>query len=380
MLAGEHRKAVALGAGDDHQRAIEIGLLQAHTALRRKAHHPIALLLEAVEGAVEIHHPGHGQMLQGSGGHLGHRAGEPGAAALGQHQTVGAEGLGTAGDRPQVVGIGDAVEGHQQGRLPQIAAALDQAGEVEGVSGGGLEHDALVHGAAGDLAEAGPGDFLHQHPGGLGLPQRLQEGGAEAHLGSAPDAMHGPAALQRRLGGMATPDQVAGDVFIGMQPLGGLLRRAGLHHHRRAAEARRQQTARPAVLPAGCRSPIAAALAHPAHRLAAAVPAAPRLAVPAAVPLPAGGPLALAAPVTAGGTEPIAALRGSAPVGGALTAGLPAPGLVAIGGFVPVTKRTTGGTRAGWFAAPGSSPLVGAAFKSRAHGKGRLWIDLLQVI
>jgi hypothetical protein len=38
---------------------------------------------------------------------------------------VGTEGFGAAGDRPEIVGIGDAVEGDQQGRLTDAATAIE---------------------------------------------------------------------------------------------------------------------------------------------------------------------------------------------------------------------------------------------------------------
>jgi hypothetical protein len=38
----------------------------------------------------------------------------------------------------------------------------------------------------------------------------LQETGAKAHFWRAPDSMNRPAALQHRLGGVASPDQIGG--------------------------------------------------------------------------------------------------------------------------------------------------------------------------
>ena len=126
IAAGEHRKAIALRTGDDHQGPLQIGLFQADGALAGQAHNAVALLLEGVEGAVEIDNPGHRQVFQGSSRHLGHRAGEPGAAALGQHQTMGAQGLRTAHDGAKVVGIGETIHRHQQGGLAQGCTALNQ--------------------------------------------------------------------------------------------------------------------------------------------------------------------------------------------------------------------------------------------------------------
>ena len=147
-------------------------------------------------------------MLEGAGGHLGHRAGEPSVAPLGQHHAVGPEGLRTAQYRPQVVGIGETIHRHQQGRFAEGAAALDQAGQVEGFGGGRLQHDALVDGTTTDLAQPRPGDFFDQHPGSLGFAQQLQEAGAETHFRRTPNAMNGPASLKHRQARMASPDKV----------------------------------------------------------------------------------------------------------------------------------------------------------------------------
>ena len=149
-------------------------------------------------------------MLKSSGRHLGHRAGEPGTAALGQHHAVGAQGLGAAHDRSQVVGVGEAINGHQQGRFADLTATLDQARQVEGVGCGALQHDALMHGAAGELSQPGPGHLFDQHARRLGFAQQLQEPRGVPQFSGAPDAMDRPAALKGRLGRVAAPDQVAG--------------------------------------------------------------------------------------------------------------------------------------------------------------------------
>ena len=84
---------------------------------------------------------------------------------------MGPQGLGTAHDGPQIVGIGQPIHRQQQRRLPQAAATIDQAWQVEGFGRGGLQHDPLVDGTATDLAKPCPGDLLHQHARGLGLTQ-----------------------------------------------------------------------------------------------------------------------------------------------------------------------------------------------------------------
>ena len=84
-----------------------------------------------------------------------------------------------------------------------------------------------MHGASSELAQAGPGDLLDQHPGRFGFAQQLQKLGGEAHLGGAPDAVDRPAALQGRQGRMAAPDHVVG----GRAAKGFGLARRSIDHH-----------------------------------------------------------------------------------------------------------------------------------------------------
>ena len=163
IAAGQHRKSIRLGTRDDHQGAIEISLFQAHGSFAGKTHNPVALPLEGVEGPVQVDHPGHRKMFQGSCRHFGHRSGEPSTPALGQHKTMGAKGFGTAHDRPQVVGVGEPVNSHEHGGLSNGGTALNQGGQVEGFGCCRLQGDALVHGSTGELAQAGPGHLLHQN-------------------------------------------------------------------------------------------------------------------------------------------------------------------------------------------------------------------------
>ena len=229
IAAGEHRKAVGFRTRDDHERAVEIRLFHAHGSFTGKTHNPVALPLEGVEGPVQVDHPGHRQVLQSACRHLGHRSGQTSAAALGQHKAMGAKGFGTAHDCPQVVGVGEAINRHQQGGLSDGGTALNQSGQVEGFGCGRLQGDALVHGSAGELAQAGPGDLFDQNARGFRLPDQLQELGAEAHLWRAPDAVDGPAAFQHGLGAVAPPNQI-GRRLIAMTF--GLTRRTlGFHGH-----------------------------------------------------------------------------------------------------------------------------------------------------
>ena len=329
---------------------------------------------------------------------------------------MGPEGLGAAHDGAEVLGIGEAIDGQQQRRLTDAATTLDQAGQIEGVHGRGLQHDALVHGTAADLAEPGPGDLLHEHTGGLGLPQQLQKAGAEAHLGGAPDAVNRPTALEGGLGGVATPDQIGrsgGGEALGLAPLpigsGGGSRRAGSAREQygcRGPDGRCPEGNAPLGLPISKtrrRGAVGAEAIGPAPSLKggtdirAAGPSVGRAAplggttngAPAALPVPAavGGTVAarLEALAVAGGIGPAFSARAleaaSAGLGGiaasiTVTAWLrprgPGPGRAAgrpaegaVGGISPGT--TTGATVGG----TGGTALgtaSGTAIRGRAHG------------
>ena len=84
-----------------------------------------------------------------------------------------------------------------------------------------------MHGTTGELAQAGPGDLLDEHPGRFGFAQQLQKLGGEPHLGGAPDAVDWPTALQGRQGRMAAPDHVVSRG--GTKGFG--LARGGIDHH-----------------------------------------------------------------------------------------------------------------------------------------------------
>ena len=77
---------------------------------------------------------------------------------------MGPQGLCAAHDGAQVVGIGEAVDGHQQRSFTDLAATFNQAGQIQSFGSGALQCDALVHGTTGELAQAGPGHLLDQDP------------------------------------------------------------------------------------------------------------------------------------------------------------------------------------------------------------------------
>ena len=115
ILAGEVGQASVFGTHNNNKGLSRRDLHNTLPPLSGQAHNGVARLLQLLQGAIEVHHPRHGQVLQGAGSHLGHTAGEAGVAPLGRHQPMASKGLHTAGNRPQVVGIGDAVNRHQQG-------------------------------------------------------------------------------------------------------------------------------------------------------------------------------------------------------------------------------------------------------------------------
>ena len=208
MAPGHQRQALVLGSGDQHHRPTEVDIGEGHIPFSGKTHHPVAGVFELFQGAIEVDHACHRQVFQGSGGHLGGGTGQASTAALGDHHAMGSHGFCGANNRPEVVGVGDTVQGHQQGGFPQIRAALDEAVEIKGFRRRRLQGDALVNGPTCDLSQPGPGHLFHENARGLGIAQELEEFGGTAHLGSAPDAMDGASGLQRGLGGMTPPDQI----------------------------------------------------------------------------------------------------------------------------------------------------------------------------
>ena len=208
MAPGHQRQALVLGSGDQHHRPTEVDIGEGHIPFSGKAHHPVAGVFELFQGAIEVDHACHRQVFQGSGGHLGGGTGQASTAALGDHHAMGSHGFSGANNRPEVVGVGDTVQGHQQRGFPQIRAALDEAVEIKGFRRRRLQGDALVNGPTCDLSQPGPGHLFHENARGLGIAQELEEFGGTAHLRSAPDAMDGASGLQRGLGGMTPPDQI----------------------------------------------------------------------------------------------------------------------------------------------------------------------------
>ena len=339
---------------------------------------------------------------------------------------MGTEGLGAAHDGPQVLRVREAVYRHQQRGFADAGAPLDQGWEVEGLSGSGLQGDALVHRTTGELSQPRPGDLFHQHTGRLRLPQQLQKFGAEAHLRRAPHPVNRPATLQGGLGRVASPDQVRAGVNAVALGLTRGREAVGIHDQGLGREAARAptgtfkpgspKTAPFRTAPGGAASlesaPLGTATPEAASFRAPPLKAAPLrttalktaclrttcigtacIGTACLKPGPLGpatlnptdiGPAAHGtAPIPATGLgPPVVGLaverRAFAPAAGSITTPLPAR-LVAIAS--PFGLGTTEAGGASSPAAPAPRPLVRTAFKSWAHGVSRwLWIDLLQVI
>jgi hypothetical protein len=103
---------------------------------------------------------------------------------------MGPHRLSRPNDGTKVVGIGDPIEGKQQGGLTKLGATLNEGTEIQGVCSGGLERNALVHRASCDLGKPRPGDFFHQHTRCLGFPEQLEKFGSTAHLWRAPNPVN----------------------------------------------------------------------------------------------------------------------------------------------------------------------------------------------
>ena len=108
------------------------------------------------------------------------------------------------------MGVRDAVEGQQQGSLPQLPTSIDQGVEIKGVGSRRLQCDALMDRTTRDLTKTRPGDLLHQDTRTLGIAKQLQKFCSASHFWRAPDAMDGSPRFKGRQTGVTAPDQIIG--------------------------------------------------------------------------------------------------------------------------------------------------------------------------
>src|ERR1019366_122105 len=126
---------------------------------------PDVALLQLVQGARDVGDARDGQVFGGSGGGLYRGAGEPGGAALGDNDAIGAGAVGGANESAEIVRVLHAVEDHQKAVLGVplfqqgvhvgvLLAAGDGDDALVGVGIGGAVE--LLAGQEADLHAAGP--------------------------------------------------------------------------------------------------------------------------------------------------------------------------------------------------------------------------------
>jgi hypothetical protein len=154
VLADQAPKALALSAEHQGDGTSTVDLVPPLRARRVEPDDPDAARLHGFERLDEVAPAGHSHVLEGAGRSAGHGLGESGRVPLRQHDTVGSRGLGRPQDGPEVPGILDAVEHHDEGGLPRRVEELLEDDE------GLLRHhgdEALVGNAARHAVQRFPG-------------------------------------------------------------------------------------------------------------------------------------------------------------------------------------------------------------------------------
>ena len=108
----------AFAADHQRQRAVEPRLGEGgRSRFAVQPGHPDVPLLQFFDGAVEIGHLGHAQMLDCAGAGIAHGRGDARGAAIRDDDAVHPHGLGGADQRAQVLGVLQMVEDEQQRRF-----------------------------------------------------------------------------------------------------------------------------------------------------------------------------------------------------------------------------------------------------------------------
>jgi len=173
MMAGLFMQAASLTAQNDGRRVGEFGVGVILLAAFIDTVDPEAVLLEGLQGTVDVVYLDDGQQGEGSCCGFRHSFGQTDGSALWDYYSRRACSMGGADDGPQVVGVLHSVENHQQARFVEdrfervrdlgrrnghnslMRQAFDEA--VEGLAG--IKTDGQFGGAAefNDLLQAGPG-------------------------------------------------------------------------------------------------------------------------------------------------------------------------------------------------------------------------------
>jgi hypothetical protein len=200
VAAGEFVEAFAFAAEDEADVGGEVAGVIILSAAFVEAEDPDVVLLEGLEGAIEVGNAGDADMLAGSGGGAGDGGVERGAAAVGQQDAVDSGSIGGAEERAEVVRVFNAVEGEQKqglagsGRGEQIFEGERGARADDG--DGALMLIRLGEAGEGFARLSADGDFMSAGQLGEGLESRVGRA-ASMTLGAFAgdsDIFHGTAA------------------------------------------------------------------------------------------------------------------------------------------------------------------------------------------
>ena len=129
--------------------------------------HPEALVLQTLDGAHEVRHLGDGNVRNSPGRAFVGGGGHAGGALVGNDDAGSAHALGRTGDGPQVTGVGDVVEHHNERAavvlLGRLLRRVQNRRHVHVVEWSRLGHDALVATALGNLVELLLRHLLNRH-------------------------------------------------------------------------------------------------------------------------------------------------------------------------------------------------------------------------
>ena len=140
-------QALAFGAHNDGAIHVVVQFVVALVAALIKADDPDVFRLQFVEGAGDVDHAGHADVLTGSGRCLDHGARNARSATLGNDHAIHPRSIGRADQRAQVVRVLNAIQ-HQQEAVFTVFM-LQQFLHAGVLFAGGDGHDTLVGVGAG---------------------------------------------------------------------------------------------------------------------------------------------------------------------------------------------------------------------------------------
>ena len=206
-LGDEPRETLALGADDDHERAVrQVQIGQGYLSVCRETDHHAARLLVGLQLAGQIDHLRHGHASGGTGRRLPGARRHARGTAFGDHHTVRPEARGGAYDGAEVARVGHRVERHDQRLLGVGRGGVDEVHRVCVLVRRHARGESLVHRAGGHPVEL---DAWHLEQGDA-LVGRDREDLAQPTVALGPlrdvHRRHGQLGAQRLHDGVAPGD------------------------------------------------------------------------------------------------------------------------------------------------------------------------------